>query len=444
MKSDTEKVEIYSTQVALYTNQGKYNEAMKIGNVGLKALNLPALPSGSWLLFLIGEILKINISLRKKDIDDLLDLPTMTSSKHLSAMTLLNHLCPPAFFISKNLVSLIFAKMVATSINHGSTDVSAYGYASYGLVLGPALGKYNDAYKFGELSLKTLPKFDNKPIEGRSHFMYAGFIHHWKERLQQGLAHHKKAFELCKESGDYVWAGYAACGYIYTQFCNGTPLETLFQEADRYYQFSIETKHDDISHDFILTKQMVLSLQGKTNALGSFETESYKEQDHINEMSSIHRKLPLHQYYFHKCRTHYIFNQYPQALEMAKKAAPLSEESLGFIYTADELFFYTLSILSLYTESSLTKKLKFKLKLLSNIKKIKTWATHSPHNFSHKLLTIEAELARIKGNASQFTRYIKEAIQTAAKEGFIQDAAIACEIAGRYSLNINKKDESKK
>jgi signal transduction histidine kinase len=59
-------------------------------------------------------------------------------------------------------------------------------------------------------------------------------------------------------------------------------------------------------------------------------------------------------------------------------------------------------------------------------------AESCPENYLNKYLLVSAEIARISGNDLEAMRLYRDAIQSARKNGFIQNAAIGCELAARF------------
>ena len=69
------------------------------------------------------------------------------------------------------------------------------------------------------------------------------------------------------------------------------------------------------------------------------------------------------------------------------------------------------------------------------------WAeTASQHNFQHKAYLLEAEEAFCNNNHELATSLYEQAVSTARKHHFINDEALACELAGYYFLETGEQD----
>jgi PAS domain S-box-containing protein len=71
---------------------------------------------------------------------------------------------------------------------------------------------------------------------------------------------------------------------------------------------------------------------------------------------------------------------------------------------------------------------------------MKKWAHHSPENFLHKYLLVEAERARIRKKDKKAIALYKYAISASMEAGYHQEAAIACECLGSFYLDHGIKD----
>src|SRR5262249_14440856 len=62
------------------------------------------------------------------------------------------------------------------------------------------------------------------------------------------------------------------------------------------------------------------------------------------------------------------------------------------------------------------------------------WTESCPANFLHKKQLVEAELARVEGRDAEAADLYESAAEGAGREGFIQDLALAHELAARHAF----------
>ena len=66
--------------------------------------------------------------LRNREIEELIDLPLVTSPDVLDALDVLIEVVTPAKFCDQNLLSLVVCRMVNISLEHGNSDGSCFAY----------------------------------------------------------------------------------------------------------------------------------------------------------------------------------------------------------------------------------------------------------------------------------------------------------------------------
>jgi histidine kinase len=429
-QNHVDKVNVLNTVLIEYTNTGRYREALEVGNRALKLLKRSTLNLNPSLFGVGWEMIKVFVAMQFRPIRSLARLPKMTTEESLLYIRILNNLGPPAYFISQNLMSIIPMKMVGLSLRSGNASVSPFGYSSVGIVLGPGLGEllgatfgwYSIGYKFGTVALEANAQFSDKVTTGRSQFIFGAFIHHWKKPLRLSLNFLRTAYELCNESGDFIWAGYATCAQVYALVSSGEKLEVISKECDDFITYSEQTKHEDILYDFLVTKTWIRALEKSD----PFDVDPVL----LQKVHSLARTISLHLYYYYAMMIYYLFGNLAQAHYYANLSQKLLDSSVGFVYTADHYFFKAL-ILS--GKSSLTIYEKAELWRISH--KFKIWSTQCKENFYSKHLLIQAEIARLKGKPGDALFLYEQAISEAKLNRLIHVEAIANECLGKFYLS---------
>jgi signal transduction histidine kinase/serine/threonine protein kinase len=75
----------------------------------------------------------------------------------------------------------------------------------------------------------------------------------------------------------------------------------------------------------------------------------------------------------------------------------------------------------------------------NNQKKMHFWAKHAPENCLHKWYMVEAEICRVLSQKNQAIEYYDCAINLAKENKYLQEEALACELAAKFYLEWNKK-----
>jgi tetratricopeptide (TPR) repeat protein len=84
------------------------------------------------------------------------------------------------------------------------------------------------------------------------------------------------------------------------------------------------------------------------------------------------------------------------------------------------------------------EKEAFLEKVAANQEKMKMWASYAPMNYLHKYYLVEAERARALGNYKDAREYYDSAISCARENQYLNEEALAYELAGRFYLSRNQ------
>ena len=104
----------------------------------------------------------------------------------------------------------------------------------------------------------------------------------------------------------------------------------------------------------------------------------------------------------------------------------------GMFYAVRYTFLEALTYLKASQSASGWKKRQMKKAALKTMKIIQGWAKKGNVNVVHYLYILEAELAVLNGKSNKAKDKFKSAITTSSRNGFLQDRALAHELASSY------------
>jgi hypothetical protein len=119
------------------------------------------------------------------------------------------------------------------------------------------------------------------------------------------------------------------------------------------------------------------------------------------------------------------------ALQAASKAAPLLQTP-GHFESAEYHFYDALSRAAQYDASSPEERTGHRKALAADREQIVVLAENCSENFGNRAALVSAELARIEGRDLDAMHLYEEAIRSARENSFIQNEAVAYEIAARF------------
>ncbi|MEM9541252.1 MAG: ATP-binding protein, partial [Cyanobacteria bacterium P01_E01_bin.42] len=147
--------------------------------------------------------------------------------------------------------------------------------------------------------------------------------------------------------------------------------------------------------------------------------------------------------YLSKSILGYLFKNYSFALENSQLTEKYEKFILGMIDNAQYNFYYSLNLLANYSHANKRQKKQYLKKVTAHQKLMKKWAYHAPMNFQHKYDLVEAEKYRILGSANEAAPLYDRAIAGAKANGYIQEEALANELAAEYYNTLGRKNIAK-
>ncbi|MEK0190824.1 trifunctional serine/threonine-protein kinase/ATP-binding protein/sensor histidine kinase [Microcoleus anatoxicus] len=436
-KTILEKVNAYEVQIQSYNVQdSKLVEALSIGLKVLKLLGISFPENPNSLNTMVGTI-DTKLSLGIKRIDDLANLPEMTDLNRQAAMRILSGILGTAFHIKPQLVPLLAFTMVKLCLEYGNSPYSSVGYVYYGVVL-CRLGNINLGYQFGQLAIRLLDKFPFGSIKSRVYEVFSFLIAHQKAELKSGLGYLMEGFKIGMESGELEYAGYSLCIYCSYKLWAGESLDLVEEETGKYIKLLQKIKQEGCSDYISIERQTAINLRGKSVDPCYLVGDSFNEFKTLPILIEYKIFLLVILAYNAKTMLNFTFGNYVQAVENSRLFEKHEDVAAGFYVIAVNKLYYSLSLLALYPEASKKEQKQFLKKVEQLQKKMKKWAFHAPMNYQHKYDLVAAEQARVLGYDSQAMDLYDRAIAGSAKNGYIQEEALAYELAGEFYLSLGK------
>ncbi|MBW4683269.1 MAG: AAA family ATPase [Microcoleus vaginatus WJT46-NPBG5] len=376
-------------------------------------------------------------------LDDLADLPAMTDLDKLAAMHILMSIVVAAYVGNAAMLPPILYTMISLSIKYGNSPESAYAYVFYGCLLCGATGDIESGYRFGNLAIALLDKFDANLLKPKVHLMFNCLVRHWKEPARASLKPYIDTIQNALDMGDVQFACHNATNYFYFVFFSGEELEKVEQEHNKYMPMILKFK---IEHDFYFTKiyqQLVKNMLGKAPDKLRLIGESFNEEEMLPVIRESNNQNLLFVYYAAKTVLLYSFKDYVGTVSNALSASEYAGAGVGLLQIALYNFYHSLALLALYPAAQAKEKEQYLNQVVANQEKMKTWAFHAPSNFQHKYDLVEAEKARVLGLREEAMDYYERAIQAAKEQKYIQEEALGNELAAEFQLSLGREKIAK-
>ena len=435
-----DQIKVYEVKIQAYTAQHKLLDAVKTGLHVLKRLGI-TFPQKPTKLNVLVTYLKTKFTLLGKQPESLINLPEMTDVYKLAVMRIAPSMGISLYFAAPKLFLFLNLLGVNLSVKYGNAPESSVLYATYGLFLCGGVGDIKRGFEFGKLGLRLSKKLSAKPSEAKVPFSFNAFIRHWKKHIRETLEPFEAAFQKGLEMGDLEYAAFSALYYSHYSYYAGVELPKLNQKISKYNDAIKKLAQEIIiSHNRGIS-YTIKSLMGQHEISTTINSgqkrilKIYQKENNRNGICILHLdKLIL-------C---YLFHKYDQAIENAAITekhliALMSQMSIPVFH-----FYDSLAQLVVFTESQKTTQKRILKKVAKNQKKMKKWAYHAPMNYLHKWQLVEAERARVFEKDEKAIGFYEQAIAGAKENQYLQEEALANELAAIFYLKKGETDTARK
>ncbi len=437
VKEVLDKVKVYEVKILAYIAQKKLREAIETGLAVLNHLGV-RLPKNPSKLDVFLGLLRTKLMLAGKPIENLLTLPKMTASDKKAAMQILNTIYVAVYIAAPNLMPLLTFKGISLSVKYGNTFSSPVIYTAYGIVLCGVLGDIESGYRFGNLALRVLERLNARTVEARTVLLVNYCIRPLREHTRQTLQPLLSGYSTGLETLDLEDAGYSAMAYCYHSYYIGQELGLLEREIAKYSEVFQKFKQEQTLRFLNIVWQTVLNLMGGAENPCCLIGEVYDESETLQlDIKANETTLIFHLYVF-KIKLCYLFKQEQKALDNAALAERYIDGGVGAPSVPIFYFYDSLARLRAYHSSPNSQQKHLYRKVQNNQRKMKKWAHYAPMNYLHKFYLVEAERYRILGQAQKAMDCYDRAIALAKGNQYIQEEALAYELAAKFYLSQGK------
>ncbi|MBI4780842.1 MAG: AAA family ATPase [Oscillatoriophycideae cyanobacterium NC_groundwater_1537_Pr4_S-0.65um_50_18] len=441
-KTVLDSVKVYEVKIQSYIAQNQLLEAINTGLQVLQQLEIsfPGQPSQSDIqreLDVISCLLSENSMSSNKTgsvYDDLIHLPQMREPDKLAAMQILSGITISTYSAAPNLMPLLVSKQVSLSLKYGNTFASPFVYANFGLILCRKVESIETGYEFGKLALRQLSQPQPHSLRARTLVIVNTFIIHWKDHLSDTLQPLLEAYQSGLETGDLEFAAYSAHSYCFNFYAVGRELVEVERELTKYNEAICQIKQETALTWNQIFQQAIANLRdysvNPTRLVGKF----YNEENGLPQHEIANDGTAIFNVYFNKLFLCYLFSNYVQAVENSTVAECYVIRVAGSPLSPFYYLYDALARLAIYPESSAQTQSEILKKVAVNQEVMKNWARYAPMNFLHKYHLIEAEQARILGRLLEAEEFYEQAIQGARDNQYLQEEALAYELAAKFYL----------
>jgi PAS domain S-box-containing protein len=363
----------------------------------------------------------------------LVDLPVTRDPECIATLKVLTLTVPAANFTDENLFCVVVARMASLSVEHGNDDASCHAYVWLGMILRSRFGNFEAGSRFGRLGIDLVERQGLDRFKARVYSDFGHLINPWTGHLRDGVDWVRRALFTAQTNGDLTFASFAGNSLTMLLLASGEPLGDVQREVENGLEFTRKVRFGLFAD--IMTGQLGLirALRGLTSDLSSFGDEQFDERRFQQRLETDPRLVfAACWYWIRKLQARFHANDYASAVAAADRAQSLMWKSPPFFEAVEYHFYAALARAAASDSSPDEAQRRSRDALSAHHLQLETWARHCPENFANRAALVGAEIARLEGRDADAMRLYEQAVRSARDNGFVQNEALANELAANF------------
>jgi predicted ATPase/signal transduction histidine kinase/ActR/RegA family two-component response regulator len=412
-----DKVAVHEIQNNAQIFQGRLAESLATAHtaLGLLGVELPREPAARQALV---QELRAALDLDEATFAALEHLPTLTDRHEATVVRILARASMAAYLSDPVLWELVVAITVERSMRRGVMAVTALSYAYYGGLLCGMRRDLERGYRFSALATRLSDRFSDPVVAVKVDATLYFLVLPWSRPLRELVEPHRALVQRALQVGDIEAACFVAVQCSKLHYFLGEPLDDVHREQLAYLALMERHRVQYARALAGVWERLVRALLSPTGFASEPEDLVPNRHHRIYQCCS-------------QTILRYVAGEYEAALEVAQKGAQCATLGTGTLIFAEHTVWYSLAILAaLPAEPERARPLLAEVE--RNQALLGRWAERAPDNFRHQHILIEAERARVGGDAVAAMTLYDEAIESARAGGYLCEEAVAAECAARF------------
>jgi signal transduction histidine kinase/predicted ATPase len=332
------------------------------------------------------------------------------------------------YYLDVNKGIYLVIKLLLMNLRNGLAPISSVMFAVSFLIgsFGPPYKRLG--YLLGKISLKMI---EQEPFKSYLHIVYyiaTLNFYAWDNHYKECVKKLKLAVDHAMVMGDHHYVSFCSTIIRLLNIYRGKNLKKHVQlsqdmEKNNRHIFFISGSDSDFANMLIGTKK------GFVGGNIKFSTDLYKVAEYSDSAK-------YHLYHAIE-KLEFMAGNLDAAIAATHEVENIKNVYNGFQIEVEHNFYCCLIVLQ-----NTLKKPEQAAKLLplveTKLQEFKYLSSFNSGNYLHKAFLIEAELCRNKGQFKEASQLYDSAIDEAEKQKFINNAAIASELAGNFYLSQSR------
>ncbi|HJL05379.1 MAG TPA: serine/threonine-protein kinase PknK [Polyangiaceae bacterium LLY-WYZ-15_(1-7)] len=430
-------VEAREVKIQALIAEQRFAEAVELalqvlGEIGVE---LPPEPSPVDVEQAVGAALE---ALKATSREAIVALPLAEAREERATQRITQGVMSAAYLSKPNLLPLLASHIVRSTLAHGVTVQSAYGFAVFGMVMN-AVGAIDVSYENGKVALALLERVDDRAHFAKTQHIVRAHLNPFVEPIGESVEHLRGVFQLGMDTGDLEYAAWALHIMVAHAFYAGRALGELNELFER--NRDVMARHEQLPAlgCTLPYGQLVANLLGRAEDRTRLVSEGYDEGAQMAALVEVGFRGAA--YILTVARTFLRFLM--RDVSGAREAAAEGEEYAdGASASYHPVWFHQYRALAelgavgggddesgtdaLAADAIATAR--------ADLERLTACARFSEANHAHRVALVEAELARVEGRDGDALGHYDAAIEAAREHGFLHEEALANELAARFYL----------
>jgi predicted ATPase len=424
--SPAERTDLYVTWIELESNRGDYDAALGAGRERLGELGI-SLPRRAGKLSVLAQYLLTRRAQAGRTPEELADLGASNDPQRDGAMKVLMAITPAAYWKSSDLVGWVSLRLARLSMRYGLSDVSSYGFASYGVILAGAFRRCVEAEALGRLALALNERFRNEKLAAKLLLLNGQFLRPWVRPFAEAVRLLRESHACAVKQGDTTYETLAAC-------CTSHLTALASADLAEHRRLGLWAREVCARRK---DWNMVGSVEGHlrfSEALAGARTLDYARRSPEPEFLALagdRAAAPSAHgaYWVFGAWAAYLFGEIEAAAAWIAQQRDLAQGHFGHAAMADLCFLECLVAARQHDGASWPRRLVLRWSMARRVRALRGWARDCPDNFEAHYLIACAELARVRGDGPGASEGLERAAESARTHGSLLREGLALELA---------------
>jgi predicted ATPase len=425
--SVTDRTDLTIAWIELQSSRCDFVSAVASGRERLREIGI-SIPRQATPLSVLLQFIATRWTQARRTPGELAALPTLTEPQRASVMNLLMAMTPAAYWVSSDLVGYIALKLARMSMRYGVSAVSAYGFATYGVVLTAAFGKRAEAFDMGRLSIALNERFGNEGLAPSLYLIAGTFLVPWVRPFAEAKEHLSGAYDRAIKEGDTTYEVYAACALSHMSAFEAVDLPAHQKLSQWAHEVCTRRKDWNMAGSIVTHLWYLRVLRGEVAPdLGA---GAVMDPDFVALVGDAGKAPSAHDgYWQHHASIAYHFGRYAMAAACLAETRRFGQAHFGHLTTIDLCFQQCLIAAKLHDSASWAKRARLRWTIARGVRKLRSWAEACPENFEPQYRIALAELTRVRGDDSATEAAFERAIASARARGAVLREGLSLELA---------------